>query len=236
VSYTHDLTPSKLALIDKALESYDLRSIVDLGACWGVHGGYTFHALNSGKISKAYVVDGHLTPETVEHAKKYSQLTLISGQLGDKNIADRIGSVDAIIMYDILLHQVAPDWDEFLEIWGKTSRHLIIYNQNWTKDNRVIRFVDEDVEWYLKNVPHNDDESVRSWYPKHCQFNQELGRKWRDVHYFWQFGIPFDALCKKLNDIGFAVDFSDHDTPFNDKYPWVMCDAILATKKPLPRR
>ena len=196
----------------------------------GAHGGYTFYALNNGKIDKAYIVDGYITPATEAEAQKYPQLNLISGQPGDADIARKVGPVDAIIMFDIILHQVAPDWDAFLEMWGSQCKYLIIYNQNWAKDDKVVRFADFDVDWFIKNVSHSNDDSVRSWYQKHDNFNEELGCKWRDVHYFWQFGIPLKSLVEKLEKLSFTIDYVAHDTPWSVQYPWVTNDVILASR------
>lgn len=225
--YQHNLKRSKTDLISTALNRYDIKSIVDLGACWGVHGGYMFHALDNGKIERAYIVDGHLTDPTIEKAKDYPQLQLIGGALGDRKIADRIGNVDAIIMYDIILHQVAPNWDEFLSIWGAKTKNLIIYNQNWTKGDDVIRFIDKGPDWFIENVPHTNADGVRNWFKKHDEFNADTGGKMRDVHYFWQWGIPLERLTEKLEQLGFTIDLAARDTLWSDN---VSNDMILASK------
>jgi hypothetical protein len=228
--YSHPLKPAKTALIDMALEKYKIRSIVDLGGCWGVHGGYTFHALDHGKIKKAYIVDGHMTDPTKERAQNYPQLELISGALGDTEIAKKIGNVDAIIMYDIILHQVNPNWDKFLEIWGKQAKHLIIYNQDWTLDAEPVRFIDRGADWYIKNVPSGGEGPVKNWFAAHDTFNEATKGKLRDVHYFWQWGIPLKSLTKKLEKIGFHIDLAKADTPWSAQFPHIINDSILASK------
>ena len=40
----------------------------------------------------------------------------INANFGDRNIAERIGKIDAILLFYVLLHQVKPDWDEILEM------------------------------------------------------------------------------------------------------------------------
>jgi hypothetical protein len=229
--YTHNLKQSKLDLIDRALKKYKIKSIVDLGACWGVHGGYTFHAMDNAKIDKAFIVDGHITEPTEQRATGYPQLKLISGALGDSQIAKEIGKVDAIIMYDIILHQVKPDWDEFLEMWGRRAKHLIIYNQNWTLDDEPVRFIDRGLDWYAKNVPNTGEEGVRKWFAKHDDMSPEPGTKMRDVHYFWQWGIPLKSLTAKLESIGFKIDEATTDSLWHSDYRHVTNDAILASKR-----
>ena len=41
-----EILPHKTDLIDRALAIHKIRSVVDLGACWGVNGGYSFHAMS----------------------------------------------------------------------------------------------------------------------------------------------------------------------------------------------
>src|SRR6516162_9280208 len=36
--------PRKAQMISDAVERYGIKSVIDVGACWGVNGGYTFHA------------------------------------------------------------------------------------------------------------------------------------------------------------------------------------------------
>lgn len=145
------IKPLKRQLIDIAFKLVDIKSIVDLGACWGVNGGYTFHALQNYDLDRAIIVDGVITDITVERAKKFNNLQLIKGAFNDKEIIKELGNVDAAIMYDILLHQVSPNWDEILEMYSKQISTLIIYNQNWIGDN-TVRFIDLGLDKYLKDV------------------------------------------------------------------------------------
>jgi hypothetical protein len=228
--YSHALHPTKLALIDRALEMYEIHSILDLGACWGVHGGYTFHALDNGDIWRAFIVDGNITEPTKERKRNYSQLTLLQGELGNSAFVSDVKEIDAIIMYDILLHQVSPDWIEFIKMWGAIAKVLIIYNQNWLQEDNVVRFVDRDVEWFIKNVPHTNAQSVREWYKKHEQWNADAKRKWKDVHWFWQWGIPREKLKEAILAQGFRIDYDQVATPWSREFPWVSNDCILASK------
>ena len=91
-----------------------LSSILDVGACWGVHGGYTFHALESGRIERAVIADGDVTTLTRARAAADPRIALAEGNIGDAAFIDALPPSDAAIMFDVLLHQVAPDWDEFL--------------------------------------------------------------------------------------------------------------------------
>jgi hypothetical protein len=108
------LHPIKLRVIDAAFERGDVRSVADLGGVWAVDGGYTFHALERHEPERAVLVDESVTPATAERARRHPQLEIVEGGFGDPAIAERVGRVDAVIMFDVLLHQVDPDWDEVM--------------------------------------------------------------------------------------------------------------------------
>lgn len=136
--------PEKMELLDIAHELTGFRSFADLGGCWGVNGAYAFHAagLCGGELERAVIVDGNVTPRTRQRATAYPKLELVQGLLGERTAMEAVGRVDALIMFDILLHQVDPDWDEFLRLWLERARTVIIFNQNWLGTPKTIRFVD----------------------------------------------------------------------------------------------
>ena len=125
------LNKNKLDLIDFAFTLLKVHSVADLGGVWGVEGGYTFYALDKYNLTDAVLVDTHPTDTTIERSKNYSQLRFIQGNFGNKRVAQEIGQVDAILLFDILLHQVAPDWDNILEMYAPQTQCLIIFNQQW---------------------------------------------------------------------------------------------------------
>ena len=71
-----------------AIDRYGLKSIIDVGACWGVNGAYTFHALASGKIERAVIVDGNITSLTRERATGDARIELRQGNIGDAEFID----------------------------------------------------------------------------------------------------------------------------------------------------
>ncbi len=196
---------SKARLIDFAVERFGVRSIVDLGACWGVDGGYTFHAVRQHGLGRAVIVDGVITDGTRKTAAEHPQVQLIQGALGDPKIAELVGQVDAAILFDVLLHQVDPDWDELLELYSERAETLIIYNQGWLGSD-TIRLVDFDVDTYIRRVPHSDPERLRSWYQRLDEHCEQESKPWRDVHYFWQWGITAADLVAAIWRLGYRVE------------------------------
>jgi hypothetical protein len=225
--------PYKTAVIDEAIARYGLRSVVDLGGCWGVNGAYTFHALNRGELDRAVIVDGQITRLTRERAATRPQLELLEAPLGTAETVERIGKVDGAIMYDILLHQVGPDWDQFLRRWSDVDT-LIICNQNWLGP-QTVRFADWDVEEYLRRVLHGNENRIRQWYAEHDQWNQEQGKPWRDVYNFWQWGITTKDLVGVLWDLGYRIDYLFNHGEFNPQFPEVEAITLIARKRHLPQ-
>ena len=78
--------PRKANLVSAAIERYALTSILDIGACWGVHGGYTFHAIESGRIERAVIADGYVTTLTRVRAAADARITLSEGNIGDAGL------------------------------------------------------------------------------------------------------------------------------------------------------
>ena len=121
------LQQDKTDLIDRACKDFGVESFADLGAVWGVAGGYTFYTLEKYHIEKAFLVDTGITDEVREKKKEFPQLSLIEANFGSPEVSQKIATVGAIIMFDVLLHQVAPDWDEVIRNYSKNTDHFVIY-------------------------------------------------------------------------------------------------------------
>ncbi len=235
--------PEKLELIETAHELADFRSFADLGGCWGVDGAYAFHAaaLCGNELDRAVIVDGALTPLTRERAKAHARVELVEALLGSRQALDAVGEVDALIMFDILLHQVKPDWDRFLLNWLPRASTLIVYNQNWLKTPRTIRFVDRGVDWYYRNVhvwedDWNTRERLESWFDRHRERDRN-GRRERDNHWYWQFGIRPLELIRLLARHGFELVYMKrHRHAFGRDRPWIVNDGMIFQRAAYPEQ
>ncbi|WP_082959256.1 hypothetical protein [Mycobacterium mantenii] len=194
----------KMDIIDHAFTSLNVKSFADLGGVWGVEGAYTFYALDTHPIEAAALVDTHLTPTVIERAKAYPQLRLVSGNFGDEAIADDVGHVDAIFLFDVLLHQVKPDWDTILAMYAKNVRVLVIYNQQWTGSDHTVRLLDLGEKEYFRNVPHpRYRKPYKNLYEKLDEKHPDHDRPWRDVHHIWQWGITDADIESTVGALGF---------------------------------
>lgn len=209
------LIQSKLDIIDFAIKRLGVRSFADLGGVWGVAAGYTFYALDRG-AAEGVLVDTHPTETVLERAQNYPNLRVIRGNFGTERVAAQVGQVDAVFLFDILLHQVSPDWDRILELYANQVQCFLIYNPQWVGRGRRVRLLDLGEEEYFRNVPHSSDEGIYAGlfakldtpHPDHD------GRRLRDVHHIWQWGIADSDLLEKVEELGFRFRFFTNDGQF----------------------
>lgn len=223
--------PVELDLIDRAFSRLKVRSFVDLGACWGVNAGYSFHALDRFDIQRAVVVDRQVTRLTHERAAYYPRLELVESALGAPATIDRVGRVDCAIVFDVLLKQVSPDWNDLLAAYAEKVNSFVIFNRNWYGGAHTVRFPDFSLEEYLRRVYHSDAARVREWFGRHDQESETPGQPWRDSCGFWQWGITQKDLVARLWDLGFRVDFFQSYGQFSARFSEVRNDALIAVRR-----
>lgn len=173
-----------------------------------MEGAYTFHALGRHPVKSAALVDTHMTSVVAERAEAHPQLRLINGNFGSQAIVDAVGPTDAIFLFDVLLHQVSPDWDKILEMYAKNVRVLLIYNQQWTGSDDTVRLLDLGKKEYFRNVPHSRyRKPYNNLFEKLDQKHPDHDRPWRDVHHIWQWGITDEDLEATVARLGFDLKY-----------------------------
>ena len=197
------LLADKINLIDYTGNSVGIKSFADLGGLWGVNGGYTFYTLEKHKIDKAFLIDTNFTETIKERQKLYAQLTLIESNFGSYDVVRRVGDVDAIFLFDVLLHQVTPDWDEIIRMYSENTQNFLVYNQQYI-GSKTIRLLDLGEEEYFKNIPHTrEQEPYKSVMEKMYQIHPQHNRIYRDIHNIWQWGIVNNDLIYVMKKQGF---------------------------------
>lgn len=190
----------KTDAIDRAIELGSPTSFADLGGVWAVDGGYTFYARRRPGVTACTLVD-ELIDTLTEDAKRTADaegIRLIKGNFGTRAIAEQVGDVDAILLFDVLLHQVRPDWDELLAMYAPHTRMYVIV-QPELRGDRTIRLVELGRDEYLRLVPSE---------PKAVALFDRLdephrGRTWRDAFDVWQWGISGRDLRGAAERLGF---------------------------------
>lgn len=200
--------PHKRALIDTAFGTVlsEPHSFADLGGVWRVEAGYTFYTLDHYPIDRACLVDTDFTPTVTAKARRYPQLELLHGNFGDPAVAEAIGHVDAIFLFDVLLHQVAPDWDAVLRMYARATDCFLVFNQQFVKSDTTVRLADLGKDAYFRHVkmdpriPH-----YRDFWERPEEIHPQHGRRWRDIHNVWQWGITDTDLESTMTDLGFQL-------------------------------
>lgn len=219
---------NKARLANYAINKHKATSFADLGACWGVNAGYTLHLLEENQIERAYVLDQTITERSRERGANFPQLAFVPGMLGEQGVIDSIPDVDALLMYDILLHQVNPDWDDFLTRWAQKARVLVIFNQMWMQEGPTVRFIDRGREWYKANVYYTNEARLDRWFDRHERPDEGSGKKQKERHAFWQWGIKTGDLIEHVRTLGFRLDFFENHGRFGPSpHPWIQDEAFI---------
>lgn len=198
------LDAPKLRAIDFAFEQLGARTFADLGGVWAVDGGYSAYAAGNHAATRGVLVDDAFTPRVHAHAEALGTLELVQGNFGRPEVAERVGEVDVVLLFDVLLHQVAPDWDEILDLYAPQTRSFAIVQPQWNEAG-VVRLLDLGEKEYLAAVPARGEPVYEGLYGRLDEINPDRGRPWRDVHDIWQWGVSDQALAAKLEALGFRV-------------------------------
>jgi hypothetical protein len=143
----------------------------------------------------------------VDKAAGHPQLQLLKGNFGTESIATRVRGVDAIFLFDVLLHQVSPDWDQILEKYARTAKYLVVFNQQWTGE-KTVRLLDLGRDEYFRNTPHEPtNPAVQELFEKMHERHLEHDRPWRDIYNVWQWGITDADLIAKAEALGFRMQY-----------------------------
>lgn len=204
----------KKRVIDAAFERADTHSFADLGGVWAVDAGYTFYALDRDPAVRAVLVDERITDTVRARARNHPKLRLVEENFGELG-PGRLEPVDCIFMFDVLLHQVAPNWDELLRRYAPLTRDFLIVNPQLVDSERTVRLLELGQERYLELVPE---------LPKHHEvwarfddFDESRNRLYRDVHDIWQWGIADADLCEQMTKLGFKLVYFENAGRWRDR-------------------
>jgi hypothetical protein len=183
-------------------------SFADLGGVWGVDGAYTFYTLREYGAKYAFLVDSNFTDATTQKGKSEISLRLIRGNFGDEQVVEQIGMVDSIFLFDVLLHQVKPDWNEILKIYLNHTKYFVVYNQQWTGSEQTVRLLDLGRDEYFKNVPHDKEHpAYRELFNNMNEISPVSKRALRDRLDVWQWGISDHDLLHTMKNMGYKMQY-----------------------------
>lgn len=213
--YPH-LDAVKLEALDFAFTRCGARSFADLGGVWGVHGGYACYAVEMHAPRRGVLVDEDLSLEARRRAERLPGLELVEGTLGSAEVVERVGAVDAILLFDVLLHQVRPDWNELLELYAPRTRSFVIVQPQWNGPDS-LRLLDLGEEGYRKATLAHDPDLHGRLFERLDEINERRGRPWRDVHDVWQWGITDADLVATMRSLGFSCVMRRNAGPWSGR-------------------
>jgi hypothetical protein len=199
-----------LDAIDFAVERLGVESFADLdmGRTYGEH---AFYAIDKPTVREGVLADARPTRAqdqlltAIEQAADRQGMRIVDGDAFDPATIAEIGQVDAVLMFNVLLHMVAPDWGRALELYTPSASCFVIANPQWRDGGNTIRLIDLGRERFLEAVttsPAHDElfDHLDDWYPAQQ-------RAQRDSRTVWQWGITDADLEAKLRELGFGLDY-----------------------------
>lgn len=201
------LAELKLRTIDAAFALPQVSSVADLGGVWAVEAGYSFYALEHHDPERAVLVDDDITPAVRERAAGFGQLELLEQDFGLARTPGEVGPIGVVLLFDVLLHQVKPDWDEILRRYAPHTLAFAIVNPMWDGGASTVRLLELGEDRYRRLVPPQDN--LEGLYGRLDEVNPRRGKLWRDVHDVWQWGITDADLRAVMAGLGFVPSFAE---------------------------
>jgi hypothetical protein len=211
-----NLSLTKLRVIDYCFEQLDATSFADLGGVWGIDGAYARYAADAHSPERGVVVDESFTQRYLELEGKLPGLTHLRGNFGRHEVAEALGQVDVCMFFDVLLHQVEPDWDEVLALYASHCRQVAIVQPQWNGP-QTVRLLELGEEEYMAAIPEGEAAHGSVYdglFGRLDQVNEQRGRRWRNVHDIWQWGITDRELIARMAELGFGLRLFENTGPW----------------------
>ena len=213
MGYNLYVNREKFSLIDHVFnnDAISIHSFADLGGVWNVNAAYTLYTLKKYTIDRAFLVDTNFNTIVDKKVKKYSHLHKITGDFTQDDVIDKLKGVDVIFLFDVLLHQVNPDWNVVLEKYSAVTKCIIIYNQQLINADKTLRLTDLSLEEYKALAPARNDNLYEYIYTHGQDIHPEYQKPWKDIHNFWQWGITDSDLRNQMKNLKFEeIYYKNH--------------------------
>ena len=218
MGYNPYVDTDKLRLIDRAFRVAvpDARSFADLGGVWKVNAGYSRYTMKKHQPERGVLVDTDFPPGLRVKLSRIPGLEVLQGDFTAGPAMDRIGPVDIVYFFDVLLHQANPSWHEVLASYASRSSCFVIFNQQYTREERTIRLTDLPLEEYKKLAPGGRDAVYRHVYEHADEIHPVYGKPWRDIHNIFQWGITDNGLRAEMQKLGYHEVFYENYGQFSN--------------------
>jgi len=214
--YNIYVNPDKINLINRAFREFysEATSFADLGGVWKVNAAYSRYTMKNFQIKKGVLIDTTIPEPLVKTLNRHQNLQLIQGDFGNPSVINDIGSVDIIFLFDVLLHQANPDWNQIIESYANNCSCFVIYNQQYIRGEKTIRLTDLSIDEYKEIASDHAEELTQFVYENKNEIHPEYGKPWKDIHNITQWGITDFSLRKLMNSLGFKEVFYENHGMF----------------------
>ncbi len=199
----------KLDLIDLALCELNpqAKSFADLGGVWKVNAAYSLHAMKNAHIDHGMLVDTDIPQTLTTKLQRFQNLQVLQGDFADQSVVDRIGKVDMIFFFDVLLHQANPDWNQVIERYADNCPCFVIYNQQYIQGDETVRLTNLPFEEYIELASDHGKDLTRYIYEHKEEIHPKYKKPWKDIHNITQWGITDQGLRQTMTRLGFKEVF-----------------------------
>lgn len=199
----------KKLLIDNALSYFKIDSLLDLGGNWNVDGVYSKYIYDNSDCRDITIVDAYWDHKLTKDYEFYG-INCIR-ETFSKFFEREPRHFDCTLIFDILLHQVSPNWKEIINHISTISKNILIFNPQWISTDETVRLTKLPNAEYLSNVPHNKDEYPYNNYLKNpWNICPETGICYKDSYCIWQWGITNVDLISSFHKQNFDLLFSQN--------------------------
>jgi hypothetical protein len=207
-SYHENFSVKKKEAIDYAFQYLSIESHAELGCIWNIDGAYSLYIANQYKPKRIVMADTHWTEEALKKCRLKKEIEIIQDNFGSEKVVVQTGKIDAIILFDVLIHQVDPNWDRILQMYSQNTNVFIVMEPIFISSPVTVRLLDLGRDEYFRIVPHDPTHpTYSSLFDKMYEMHPEHNRIWRDVHHVWQWGITQHDLLDKMSRLGFELNW-----------------------------
>jgi Glycosyltransferase like family len=195
--------------VDYAVEQLGIESFasLELGATCGQ---VAFYTLKKPGVRQGALIDAGLVRagdsmlSVIELASEHPGMRVLDGAASDPSTVTEIGQVDAILLSDVLVRLVDPDWNQVLEMYAQATSAFLITNPQWEDSEASIRLIELGRERYLKAVP--PWPGIQTLFDRLDKWDSAQGRRYRDGSNVFQWGITDTDLVAKMSELGFSLE------------------------------
>jgi Glycosyltransferase like family len=199
--------PGRARPIDYAVEELGIESFASLEIS-PAYGQYAFYVIDKPTVKEGTLVDiGAVRRDyllsAVEQAAERPGLRVLEGGYGDPRTLEALEGVDAILLIDVLLRMVEPDWNRVLELYAPLTSSFVIANPQWERGEATVRLIDLGRGKYLEAVPASKGHN--ELFDRLDEWHARQQRPYRDSIGVWQWGITDADLEAKMAELGFSL-------------------------------